>query len=208
MRHVTERSEAGEPSSRSPGGRPRDPRLDRAIVRAAEELLVELGYADLHFGLIADRARTTKPTIYRRWPSKAHLVHEVVLPSGVSTALPRSGSFAADIATMVRQTARLFGGPVGRAALPGLLADIAADPGLHAALLERFQDGVWGAMHTRISDAQRLGEAADHVDPWTLIEAIGGAALQAILVRPERELDDAWADSVTALLLSGVMPRA
>src|SRR3954462_10703730 len=62
-------------------GRPRDRRIDRAVLAATADLLVDVGYADLTVAAVAERARTTKPAIYRRWRSKAHLVHEAAFPA-------------------------------------------------------------------------------------------------------------------------------
>ena len=73
-------------------GRPRDPRIDDAVLGATVDLLGETGYADLSVDAIARHAGTSKPAIYRRWPSKAHLVHEAVFPIGEATALPDTGS--------------------------------------------------------------------------------------------------------------------
>ena len=47
-----------------PNGRPRDPRIDEAVLRAAADLVVEVGYADLTIAAIAERAGTSKPAIY------------------------------------------------------------------------------------------------------------------------------------------------
>ncbi|WP_141631619.1 helix-turn-helix domain-containing protein, partial [Mycobacterium avium] len=49
-------------------GRPRDPRIDAAVLRATVELLAETGYPGLLVSAIAQRAGTSKPAIYRRWP--------------------------------------------------------------------------------------------------------------------------------------------
>ncbi|WP_254848128.1 helix-turn-helix domain-containing protein, partial [Mycobacterium avium] len=68
-------------------GRPRDPRIDAAVLRATVELLAETGYPGLLVSAIAQRAGTSKPAIYRRWPSKAHLVHEAVFPVSADTGL-------------------------------------------------------------------------------------------------------------------------
>jgi AcrR family transcriptional regulator len=61
-------------------GRPRNPRIDDAVLRSTIELLSKSGYADLSVDAIAKRAGTSKPAIYRRWRSKARLVHEAVFP--------------------------------------------------------------------------------------------------------------------------------
>lgn len=187
-------------------GRPRDPRIDTAVLRAAAELLVETGYADLTIAAIAERAGTTKPAIYRRWPSKAHLVHEAAFPAEATEVLPETGSFATDVRAMVRSTVEIFSQPAARAALPGILAEISADPHLHTALLERFQDGVWGAMRERLVQAIEAGEARSDLDPGILIETIGGATLLALLIRSTGQLDNAWIDRTSTLILEGIAP--
>ena len=102
-------------------GRPRDKRIDSAVLRSTVELLAETGYADLSVDAIARQAGTSKPAIYRRWPSKAHLVHEAVFPISDATALPDTGSLAGDVREMVSRTAGRSDHPgcAGRAARPG-----------------------------------------------------------------------------------------
>src|SRR6201996_4552925 len=106
-------------------GRPRDPRIDGAVLRATVELLAETGYASLLVSAIAERAGTSKPAIYRRWPSKAHLVHEAVFPIGSGTELPDTGSLGGDVREMVRRTVVVLTTPAARAALPGLVGEMA-----------------------------------------------------------------------------------
>jgi AcrR family transcriptional regulator len=194
------------PDQTSPAGRPRDPRIDAAVLSATAELILKAGYPGVTVAAVAARAGTTPPAIYRRWKALPHLVHEAAFPVGEGTALPRTGSLAGDIRAMVRGSADVFSAPVARAALPGLLAAIGADPELHAALLARFQDGVWGAMQTRLEEAIISGEARADVDPAALIETIGGATLLGLLIRSGEPLDDTWVDRVAALVLTGVAP--
>ena len=66
-------------SDKSAAGRPRDARIDAAIIAATRELLLESGYAALTLSAIAARAGTTTAALYRRWSGKAQLVHEAVL---------------------------------------------------------------------------------------------------------------------------------
>ncbi|MDF2582422.1 MAG: TetR family transcriptional regulator, partial [Mycobacterium sp.] len=62
-------------------GRPRDPRIDAAILAATSDLLVQIGYSNLTMAAVAERAGTTKTALYRRWSSKAELVHEAAFPT-------------------------------------------------------------------------------------------------------------------------------
>ena len=139
-------------------GRPRDLRIDDAVLRATVELLGKSGYADLSVDAIARRAGTSKPAIYRRWPSKAHLVHEAAFPINEATELPDTGSLAGDVREMVRRSAGVLTTPAARAALPGIVAEVATDPTLHAKLLERFGDILALGLTDRLDDARARGE--------------------------------------------------
>jgi AcrR family transcriptional regulator len=182
-------------------GRPRDPRIDAAVLRATVELLAETGYAGLSVAAIAKRAGTSKPAIYRRWPSKAHLVHEAVFPIGAATAVPDTGSLPEDLREMVCRTTDFLSTPAARSALPGLVGEMAADPTLHSALLERFADVITGGL------AERLEKARADVTAAELAEAVAGLTLVALLTRPADlapEARDAWVDRTTTLLLKGI----
>jgi AcrR family transcriptional regulator len=56
------------------GGRPRNEALDEAIILATRDRLVRDGYSRMTIGDIAADAGVTRPTLYRRWPSKFELV--------------------------------------------------------------------------------------------------------------------------------------
>ncbi|MBZ5737089.1 TetR/AcrR family transcriptional regulator [Nocardioides mangrovi] len=187
-------------------GRPRDRRIDRAVLAATAELLVETGYADLTVAGIAARAGTTKPAIYRRWRSKAHLVHEAAFPVDDRMEVPHTAELADDLRTMVRTVVAVFSDPVARAAVPGLMGEMTTDPTLHAALLERFQAGPIGRVRERLAAAVAAGQARADLDPDAFVEAIGGTTLLALLIRGDGELDDTWIDHTTRLLLEGIAP--
>lgn len=59
-------------------GRPQDAALDDAIVKAALEMLAEVGYERLSIEEVARRAGTAKTSVYRRWPTKDLLTLEAV----------------------------------------------------------------------------------------------------------------------------------
>ena len=59
-------------------GRPRDPKLDSAILVAALELLASEGYDGLTIEAVAARAGVGKASVYRRFSNKEELVVEAV----------------------------------------------------------------------------------------------------------------------------------
>ena len=185
-------------------GRPRDPRIDDAVLEATSALLQEVGYQRLSIAAVAARAGTHKPAIYRRWPTKAQLVHEAAFPTGDARLVPDTGDLREDLVSMVRGAAELFARPVVRAAVPGLLAELTSDPQLHARLLERLDRQVWGAMRERVAASTARGEIRQGVDPSVVLELVGGGALLALLTRGPDGLGEAWVQATVSVLLEGV----
>jgi AcrR family transcriptional regulator len=184
-------------------GRPRDLRIDDAVLRATVELLGTSGYANLSVDAIARRAGTSKPAIYRRWPSKAHLVHEAAFPIDDATELPDTGSLAGDVREMVRRSAGVLTTPAARAALSGIVAEVATDPTLHAKLLDRFGDILARGLTDRLDDARTRGDLRPDVNAADVVEAIAGITLMALLTRNEA-LSDTWAERTATLITKGI----
>ncbi|WP_431840232.1 TetR/AcrR family transcriptional regulator [Gordonia hongkongensis] len=187
----------------SVSGRPRDLRIDSAVLDAAAELLVDVGYRKLTMAAIAERAGTTKTALYRRWTGKAELVHDVAF-SRMMRLPPSSGEVAADIGIMVAAARDLFASPVTRAALPGLISDMAAEPELAARVHAGFAE-VFGALRDRLVIAVDRGEVHPDVDPDRLIEVVGGAAMLHALLLDNRDFEAAWADQLSAIVVHGVL---
>jgi AcrR family transcriptional regulator len=184
-------------------GRPRDPRIDAAILGATADLLAEIGYANLTMAAVAERAGTTKTALYRRWSSKAELVHEAAFPTAPTALTKPEGDIVDDVRGMIAATRDVFVSPVVRAALPGLVADVAADADLNARVMSRFV-GLFDLVRDRLGRAVERGDVHPDVDPDRLIEIIGGATLLRLLLAPGRELDESWVDQTTAIVIHGV----
>jgi AcrR family transcriptional regulator len=185
-------------------GRPRDPRIDAAILEATADLLVEIGYSSLTMAAVAERAGTTKTALYRRWSSKADLVHEAAFPAAPTALATPEGNVAADIRAMIAAARDVFTSPLVRAALPGLIADMAADPDLNTRVMGRFI-GVFDVVRERLVHAVDRGEVHSDVDPGRLIEVIGGATLLSMLLQPGEQLDEHWVDQTAAIVVHGVV---
>ncbi|MFI8185653.1 TetR/AcrR family transcriptional regulator [Actinacidiphila glaucinigra] len=71
---VSDGKEAGRGAGSRAGGRPRDPAIEEAIIRATRKRLVADGYAQMTIGDIVADAGVTRPTLYRRWANKYDLV--------------------------------------------------------------------------------------------------------------------------------------
>ncbi|OBF14769.1 TetR/AcrR family transcriptional regulator [Mycobacterium sp. ACS4331] len=187
----------------SGAGRPRDPRIDAAILEATAELVVEIGYSNLTMAAIAERAGTTKTALYRRWSSKVELVHEATFPAAPTALEASIGDIAADVRAMIAVARDVYTTPVVRAALPGLIADMVADERLNARIRDRFTE-TFSAVRQRVLEGITRGEVHPDIDPDRLIEVIGGATMLRLLFDPARPLDEDWVDQTTAIVVHGV----
>jgi len=186
-----------------PAGRPRDRRLDAAVLAATRSLLVEVGYRDLSIEAIARRAGVHRPTIYRRWRTKAELVHAAIYPAGDLTLRVRdSGDFARDLRRFARNAVRLFSRPEVMAAIPGLMIDIRHDPGLRDRLSPRLEASARADFARLVERAIARGEAQPQIHPDTLFDALAGTVFLRIVTAGASALD-VLADDLTALLLRG-----
>jgi hypothetical protein len=98
----------------------------------------------------------------------------------------------------------VFTTPVVRAALPGLVADMASDPELNARVMQRFA-GLFAAVRERVRRAVDNGEARPTLDPDRLVEVIGGATMLRLLLRPGEDLNDEWVEQTTGIVVDGVV---
>ncbi len=187
----------------SGAGRPRDPRIDAAILAATAELVAEIGYSNLTMAAIAERAGTTKTALYRRWSGKAELVHEAAFPAAPTALEMPTGDITTDIRAMIAGARDVYTRPVVRAALPGLIADMAADDHLNARIRDRFT-ATFSAVRDRVLEGMERGEVHPDIDPDRLVEVIGGATMLRLLLDPARPLDEDWVDQTTAIVVHGV----
>ena len=199
----SERDEAESPDGLRviPLGRPRDPAIDDAVLAATRTVLVELGYSKLTFDLVARRAGVSRPTIYRRWPSKAHLVHESVYSRSALSSLPDTGDFAADVRSMLRRSFASYARPEVRAALPGLIVDLHSDPALRSSVLDGLEQPVRRHLANLVDAAVHRGEVRPDIDADALFDALYGALIQRVVVRGLVDLD--FADAVADLVVRG-----
>lgn len=185
-------------------GRPRDTRIDDAVLAATRALVAEVGYADLTFRAIADRAETSVPAIRRRWKSKAHLVHEAVFPADVAAEPTEDGSLHSVLRAIVKRCVEVVGSPAGRRATPGLISELMADPALEEELSARLRTNVWDHLAAQFAGAVERGEARSDLDISICVETVFGATLAAVVLRGPAAVDEAWIDQFVSTLADGL----
>src|SRR5207245_9051815 len=106
-------------------GRPRSGRTEKAILKAASDLVTSTGLADMTIEGVAERAGVGKASIYRRWPSKGALAFDAVVDTILSTQpTPDTGSFEGDLLQVARTWIGGARGRRGGRAVGGLIAAV------------------------------------------------------------------------------------
>jgi AcrR family transcriptional regulator len=110
-------------------GRKRSEDSRLAIMTAAYELVVELGYPGLSIEGIAARSGTGKQTIYRWWPSKADvLLDALATKADLHIPLDDTGSWAGDLRAFLAASFRVGRMPGVVHILRTLMAQAQIDP--------------------------------------------------------------------------------
>jgi AcrR family transcriptional regulator len=137
------------------------------LLAVALRLLQERGYDGLTVEAVATEARSSKATIYRRWPSKEELVLAAFVEGTRSSQTPpRTGSLRSDLLVIGASVCRHVGEHAST--MRAVLAEMARSPALTAAFHERFVDHRRLVMEDVMSEAVARGEIdAEAVNPET-----------------------------------------
>lgn len=141
-------------------GRPRDPAVQEAISRACRELITEVGYSSLTIEAVAERAGVGRPTIYRRWPSKAHMVWDVLFSTPADAqVIGETDDLRADIEGWVASTIAFFSQPEISSAFPGLLDDRSVDQDWHSHLRNPVRKAVVARLKRGVTEGVLRADA-------------------------------------------------
>ena len=153
-------------------GRPRDRDIDVAVLRSTLAVLDESGYGGLTLEAVARRAGTTKPAIYRRWPSRQQLVLFALAERLGSARAPDIGCTLCDLDECLKVFVAAF-----RRMPPGVIgplwADCAGDRELRAAFMTALFDPPRAAVREALERAHARGDLRDDVDIELILDMIG-----------------------------------
>lgn len=155
-------------------GRPRDLTIDDAVLDATVEVLSHAGYARLTLEEVARRAGTTKPSIYRRWPSRQHLVLEALARrlDFAAVRMPDSGCVVCDLIGGVGVFSTVFR-RVPPGVLGALLADCGGHPALHTACMSTLFEPPRHAVGALVDRAKARGDLRADLDRELAVDLLG-----------------------------------
>lgn len=197
-------AETTAPEPEPARGRPRDPRTDDAIMTATRRLLIDVGYDQVSMESIARAAGVSRPTVYRRWPSKAHVVFEAAFGTPANPDLVSwTGDFETDLREFVGRTVAFWQQPVVKAATMGILADRQRDPELHIRTQRLLDEMIRGELAALVRAGAEAGVVRAGVDTDTLFNTVVGTAFYSTLV-DSRAGCQHLADTLCSLMMRGV----
>ncbi len=173
-------------------GRKRDEERTEAILEAAGELLLEVGFGRLRIQDVAERAGSGTGAIYRRWPNKEALLAEAIRampdPDPEVTDDP-----IADLRALVAP--KCFAAADKPDLVPGLISAMRSDAGIEDAV----KAGV-NLEHLRNAIARIIGPDHPHLE--LLTDLTPAIALQRASFTPETLDPQAMADEIISLIQS------
>lgn len=194
-------------TTESARGRPRDPRTQRAILAATRKLLSTNGYDQISIDSIAREAEVSRPTVYRRWPSKAHVVFDAVFAlADDADMLEGSGEFRADLRQFVRGVCEFWREPIVASATMGILADRHRDPALFIRTQKLLDEQMQHKFAGLVSTGIEQGTIRPDVDVQMLYELLIGTSFYTVQVQHCDDVDDV-VDRLCALVMQGAEVR-
>ncbi|CAL9560032.1 TetR/AcrR family transcriptional regulator [Streptomyces sp. NPDC101145] len=204
-RPETERSDAGRPGTRRPGGR--TARTRAAVRDAVLTGLAEHGYPGLTVEYVAERSGVHKTTLYRRWGGVEELVADALDLAGEdSWTPPDTGGLEGDLRALAREVCDSFADPAVAAAPTAFIAaafqsERAADA-LRAFYAERF-----ARCEAVVERAVERGEAPAGTDAGAVVRAVSAPLFLRLFVTREH-VDTALADQAAAATIAAVRAGA
>lgn len=172
MTRLTATAELGPPGGQTTG-RPRDRNIDREVVAAVLAALRTSGYRSVTIDGIARKLKRARTSLYRRWPSKRHLVTYAVLSELGKRPAADTGDLRHDLEAAVGTLLRAFSGPLG-SALAGLVADMAEDAELAQTVRREVLATRRRSMREAFARANARGETRDDLNIELLLDMLTG----------------------------------
>jgi AcrR family transcriptional regulator len=194
----------GTPHHGNRHGRSQEARL--AVLAAADDLLVALGFAGVTVEGIAARAGVAKQTIYRWWPSKTDILFEALTVNAAEFfSTPDHGQLGADLRDRLGQLAVFLGGTDAGAVARALAGQAQHDPAVAA----RFGAEFVGPQRDRDREpfrrAAARGELSAGTDIDLAIDQLAGPVYYRVLVT-RQDVPAAFTDALVDRYLAQAPP--
>ncbi len=180
---------------------------EREILDAALEVLAEVGYDRLTMDAVAQRAKASKATLYRRWNSKATLVVDALATQTAIPPVPDSGDLRTDLLTAFcgmggltdHDTTQTFG---------AVMTALSTDPEFAVEFRTRVLQPKAQLSRTLFQRAADRGEIRTDIDLDLVAPALAGIVLHRLFVMGETPGPTLIERVIDQIILPAVTPQA
>jgi AcrR family transcriptional regulator len=188
-------------------GRPRSERARAAVLEAAATLHLDGGIEAVTMEAIAARARVSKATVYKWWPSPAHVILEGFFSrTGHTTVVDKDASLEDVLTFHVGSLARLFRDTEAGRLMADLMAAGQTDPEIRAALDEHWLRPRRQIGAGLLRDAVDRGELDPGTDVAATVDQLFAPVYYRLLLGHE-PLHDELAATLVRQMLNGLRLR-
>lgn len=191
-------------SSRRSVGRPRDPGSDEAILASTRECMAREGYGRMTLDIVAKLAGVTKPTIYRRWPTKADLAVAAIRDLVIRDP-PFSDNVQTDLLTIMSSVRRGWIEEGTVALLGSMFPEHHHNPRFVELLREQAIQTRRNQIETVLRRGQENGQVREDLDVPVVIDFLLGSFLSrhmAGITIPEQ-----WPKRVVTTAMASISPE-
>ncbi|MGO1055169.1 TetR/AcrR family transcriptional regulator [Crossiella sp. CA198] len=183
-------------------GRSEQARL--AVLEAADDLLVEKGFAGVTVEAIAASAGVAKQTIYRWWSTKTDILLDAFLQDAAEDlVVPDHGDLGPDLRDYLRRLTHFLTRSDAGAVLRALLGHAQHDPGFAAVLRTRFLDEQHDRDRLAIERAVHRGQLPADLDVAAEVDQLVGPIYYRVLVTGS-PVDEQFTDRLVGTFLRRV----
>jgi len=185
---------------RRTGGR--SARVRQAVLQATVQTVAERGADAVNIAEIARQAGVHDTSIYRRWPTKEHLIFDSLLDYSVAQLpIPDTGTLRADLLAFASLIASYAATPIGEALLKTMA--VTDDDAALAAGRAQFWRFRLDQARAMIDRAITRGELRADIDPALALELLI-APLHFRLLLTRQPIDERISGQLIDLVLDGL----
>ncbi|MBS2539298.1 TetR/AcrR family transcriptional regulator [Catenulispora sp. NF23] len=168
----------------------------QAVLRAADDLLVEKGFAGVTIEGIAAAAGVAKQTIYRWWGSKTDILLDTFLEDAARDLASREhGTLAEDLRAYLRQLADFLTGNDAGAVFRALIGHAQHDAAFAETLRTHYLDEQRQRDRAPLDRAIARGELPNDLDIPAAVDMLVGPVYHRVLMTGD-PVDEAFIDQV------------
>ncbi len=184
-------------------GRPRCDEAHQKILQAAYDLVLEVGFNDLTIEGVAAKACVGKPTIYRRWATKARLVMDAFLANTCQElTFSETASAREAIAQQMYQLVELMNSPRGQI-IATIIGGGQTDTELLTAYRENWLQPRRQLAKQVINKGIEVGELRNNIDVDVVIDALYSSIFYRLLLK-HAPLTEEFVDTLVDVMMQGL----